>query len=248
MRPTSHYLEVLKSEIFNGENHLGGSTPPVISFLAKKPLKISLDPAKYPEQLLKVQKFLAKSAKCGLDQISLVTGSTQACFQTLAAITEPGDSIIIEYPGYEPFLAAAKFLGLNILRYHRSDDLEQDFAELKSLAKTAKVLLISNPHCPTGWTYEAKSLAKLAELELLVVIDEVFLPMLTKGTVSHRPSIPENDNFIFLSGLSKSVGLGFTRIGWIIASVEITKKIHKIGLHLHVNLPQPLLPVADHAF
>jgi len=109
-------------------------------------------------------------------------------------------------------------------------------------------LLLSNPHCPTGWTYEAKSLEKLGELNLLVVIDEVFLPMFTKGTLSHRPSLPHNDDFIFLSGLSKSTGLGFTRIGWIVASAEITHKIHQVGLHLHTGMPQPLLPVAAHAF
>lgn len=227
---------------------MAGSTPFVIPKLAKTPLKISLDPMKYNEQLHKVKKHLAKAHKCAPEEVTLVTGSTQACFQTLAAITEPGDSIIIEHPGYEPYLAAAKFLGLNVLRYHRTGDFNRDFKELVSLARTANVLLLSNPHCPTGWMYSPRDLEHLARLNLLVVIDEVFLPLLTKGTLSYRPEIAPNPNFIFLSGLSKSTGLGMTRIGWIVAEPSLTAKVHKVGLHLNLNMPQPLLQVADHAF
>src|SRR5665213_1816714 len=138
MRPYSKYLEVLKSEVYKGKHHLGGSTPYVVPLLLKKPIKISLDPTTYPQQLLATKKHIAKASKCRPEQISIVTGSTQACFQLLAAITEPGDSIIIEAPGYEPFLAAAKFLGLNILRYQRGDDLEKDLPQLRALK--AKVL------------------------------------------------------------------------------------------------------------
>src|SRR6266404_1577744 len=98
MRPTSHYLEVLTAEVFEGENHLGGSTPPVIRALARKPLKISLDPADYKSEQEKVLKFLAKHSGSAMDEVSLVPGSTQACFQALAAITNPGDTIIIEAP------------------------------------------------------------------------------------------------------------------------------------------------------
>jgi aspartate/methionine/tyrosine aminotransferase len=248
MRPTSRYLEILKSEVFHGEAHLGGSTPHLIAKIAKKPIRISLDPAKYPTQSLNVKIHLAKAGGSALNEISLVTGSTQACFQTLAAITDPGDSIIIEYPGYEPFLAAAKFLGLNILRYRRSTELAEDMRELRSLAKSAKVLLLSNPHCPTGWTYSAESLKLLAELDLVKVIDEVFLPMCSKGTLSHRSLFAHDENFIFLSGLSKPVGFGTSRIGWIFANPEFTRRIYQIGLHLETDLPQPLLPAAELAF
>jgi aspartate/methionine/tyrosine aminotransferase len=134
------------------------------------------------------------------------------------------------------------------LRYHRSNDLVRDMGELRALAKSAKVLLLSNPHCPTGWTYSAESLALLAELDLIKVIDEVFLPMCSKATLSHRTLFSHDKNFIFLSGLSKPVGLGTSRIGWIFAKPEFTRRIYQIGLHLETDLPQPLLPVAEVAF
>ena len=42
-----------------------------------------------------------------------------ANFLALAALVEPGDEVLVEHPTYEPLIAAARFLGAGIARFHR---------------------------------------------------------------------------------------------------------------------------------
>lgn len=248
MRPYSAYLDYMKKENRNVKLFLAGSTPPIPDFLQKKQIQFNLDPSTYHVSELKLREQLAAMAKTTADRVCLMPGSTQACFQALAAVTKPGDTLLLEYPAYEPYLATADFLGLKVKRFQRSDDLEIDLAEIKKQSIGAKVLLISNPHCPTGWTYDPASLKKLSSLKLHVIIDEVFLPLFSKGSISHNLCGPFPGNFIFLSGLSKPTGLGLFRGGWTIASAKVTEKISQMGLHLHIDFPMPIIPVMEVAF
>lgn len=247
MRPYSQFLDYVKNQEPETKFHLAGSTPPVPKYLLKKFVRIPLNPASYVTDLKKLKKALAKKTYSNESEINFVPGSTIACTHVLAATTEPGDTIILEKPIYEPYLATAKFLGLNVLRFHRSGNFEKDLAELKTLAPKAKILLISNPHCPTGWFYEPKKMQALNNLGLRVVIDEVFLPLFSSGELTHKKYFQKWDNIIFISGLSKSTGMGAHRCGWIIAPREIANKIGKIGFHFQADFPLANIVVMEFA-
>jgi aspartate/methionine/tyrosine aminotransferase len=247
MRPYSQFLDYVKTKDPVIKYHLGGSTPPVPPYLEKKAIRVPLNTKTYLADLLKLKKTLAKKIGCLDTEINFVPGSTIACTHVLAALTEPGDTIILERPIYEPYVATAKFLGLNVIRFARSDDFEKDLVELKNLAKQAKVLLVSNPHCPTGWFYKPDKMSVLNDLGLTVVVDEVFLPLFSKGQISHKKHFTNWQNMIFISGLSKSTGLGYHRCGWIVAPEETSKKIGKIGLHFQADFPLGNIPVLQFA-
>jgi aspartate/methionine/tyrosine aminotransferase len=241
MRAYSHYLDHLKKESLAYQFHLGGSTPPIL-FDFNEHQDWLIKHANDPSLTEKIKATLAKQVGCEPGQITFTPASTQACFQVLAAITDPGDTILIEYPSYEPYLAAAEFLGLKVLRYQRTDNFEQDWVEIKKQAAKAQVLLISNPHCPTGWMYDTKHLAKLSSLSLKVVVDEVFLPLFSQGQITQVNL--KKSNMISISSLSKSTGISFIRFGWIIGSKEVADRSTKMGLHFHADFPKPILPYA----
>jgi aspartate/methionine/tyrosine aminotransferase len=245
MRPFSEYLDILKSETHTPDLHLAGSTPPLPPVITKATLSLSLNTKSYGRDFAALKALVAKATGCKPEEVQLKPGSTQACFQALAAVTKPGDAVIIEEPGYEPYLAAARFLGLKTLRYRRTAYLNQDLKNLRLLARQAKALIVSNPHCPTGWTYD--DLTPLKELDLAVIVDEVFLPLFGGG-VTKRPQVGALDRVVFLSGLSKSTGLGFARVGWTMSAPETARAIYRIGLLLHLDFPAPLVPVTDFVF
>lgn len=248
MRAFTKYLDLLTKESFDGDFHLGGSTPPLPPKLLNKSVSYKLNFAKYKEQVSGLKKTIAKKAGTTESEISLMPGSGQAAFQVLAALTEPNDTVIIEYPAYEPFLAAARFLGLNVVRFQRTGDVASDLDEIKKLSWSAKALLFSNPHCPTGWMYHPKAIQAFSEIKPWIIVDEVFLPLFSAGQFSHRSLLEQSSKFIFISGLSKSTGLGFARCGWTIAAPEVADKITKMGGLLHCEFPAPIIPVAELAF
>ncbi len=248
MRPYTKYLDLLVKEQFDDDFHLGGSTPPLPAKLANKSITVKLNFNSYRKQIGELKKTIAKKAGTTDSEITLMPGSGQAAFQTLAALTEPNDTVIIEYPAYEPYLAAARFLGLNVVRFQRTGDAEADLQEIKKLAWSAKLLLLSNPHCPTGWMYSPKTIQIFNQLKLWIVVDEVFLPLFSPNAqFSHRSLLAQTSKFVFIGGLSKSTGLGFARVGWTIAAPEVADKIARIGGHLHCEFPQPVIPVALYA-
>ena len=79
-------------------------------------------------------------------------------------------------------------------------------------------------------------------------MDEVFLPLWCKGQLSHRLVLGKASPFIYISGLSKSTGLGYSRIGWTISDETAAEKIYRAGLLLHSDFPAPVVPVVEYAF
>lgn len=248
MRPFSKYLDDFKHENVDALYHVEGSTPPLGSWLKKQKITYRFDQKDLAYETLKLKKHIASLARTQPENITLVPGSTQALFQTLAALTEPGDNIIIEHPAYEPYLATARFLGLNILRFQRKQDFESSFVELKKVAPKAKILLLSNPHCPTGWMFSAQEVNKILELGLTVVIDEFFLPLFQASQISLHKDLKNLNQMVYLSSLSKSTGLGQSRIGWIISNPSNTQKVARMGLHLHIDFPSPLVYLGNFVF
>jgi histidinol-phosphate/aromatic aminotransferase/cobyric acid decarboxylase-like protein len=218
----------MKSEKIRAKFNLSGSTPPLAPFLF--------------QTLENLKTKLARLLKCRPNQVAVCPGSSQAMFQVLAALTDPGDTILIESPTYEPFLAAARFLGLKIRRFRRTGDFPRDLRAIGAKARGAKVLLLSNPHCPMGHLYTAGELAKLGKLGPRLVVDEVFLPLFADGKATQVRA-----GIISVGGLSKATGLSSLRCGWIRADESTITKINLIGLNLHIDMPVPSLLLAKRA-
>ena len=192
------------------------------------------------------KELLAKQMHTQTSQLTLTPGSTQSFFQAMAALTKPGDQILIEEPTYEPFLKSAAFLGLRILRFSRSAEFARDWPELKRKARRARLILLANPHCPTGWMYSAQQLAQIARIGPPVILDEVYLPVFTDGSATLFPKRKPH-NVVALSGLSKTLGLSNLRIGWVSSSKPLARQIFRVGVQMHIEMPLPSLVAASEA-
>ena len=92
-------------------------------------------------------------------------GTSMANFLAMATIIERGDEVLIEEPTYDPFLGAAEYLGANVKRFSRKfeNGFQLDLDELKSLlTPKTKLIVISNPHNPSGVTCALDDLRALA--------------------------------------------------------------------------------------
>jgi DNA-binding transcriptional MocR family regulator len=53
--------------------------------------------------------------------VTTATGTAGANFFALAALVGPGDDVLIERPGYDPLLGAARLLGARTVRFERTE-------------------------------------------------------------------------------------------------------------------------------
>lgn len=108
------------------------------------------------------------------------------CLQTLAAA---GEGAVIQTPIYPPFLHAVAETGRRaVLCPLIAGDTrhEIDFAQMEqAIDRSTRLLLLCNPHNPTGRAYTRTELEQLAELacrhSLIIVSDEIHADLVLAG-------------------------------------------------------------------
>lgn len=217
--------------------NLSGSTPPFCgapNFFQN--IEMTVDPLVVRERRRQLAAAMAARQSAHPDEMHFSVGSSLVFTQVLAALTEPGDTVLIETPTYDPFVESARFLKLKVEFFRRSEDFEADFRALKKWRLKSKVMVVSNPNCPTGQIYNRENLIRLAGAVKTLIVDEVFLPLFSAGRMSlldgERPS-----NIVTIGSFSKSLGLSVLRLGWLRAPIEVGQKYEAIGLNLHIEGP-----------
>lgn len=125
------------------------------------------------------------------DHVRGVTDLIQALQIVISLATQPGDGIVAHIPNYPPFLATIASMGRRLipapLRPEGTAGWTWDHDQLDAdLTRTgAKLLLLVNPHNPTGRVFTRPELQRIGDLaerhDLIVVSDEIH------AELTHRP-------------------------------------------------------------
>lgn len=151
--------------------------------------------------------------------VRVTTDVIQSMQAMLLTCTKPGDGVTMQTPIYHPFLNTITEMKRPLIDnpWLRSDgEWVLDIDGLRrTLSETpAKVLILCNPHNPTGRVFTREELEALAEVvldhELLVISDEIHAEILHPGQV-HIPfaSLSEQiaDRTMTLNAASKAFNL-----------------------------------------
>lgn len=126
--------------------------------------------------------------------VRLVPDVVTGLAELLAAITAPGDGVVIEPPVYPPFAGTVRALGRRLLTAPLAlgpDGFAPDLdAIAAAYAAGARVHVLCSPHNPTGIAYAPAALAAIAELaerhDVIVIADEIHAPLTLAGA-AHAP-------------------------------------------------------------
>ena len=146
-------------------------------------------------------------------------------------------SMAIPYPSYGAFDGIAKLLGFNIRPYfyRRDHGWTPDAEILVELAKRCEVIVINNPHNPTGQLMDPRLLGRIANAAAshggTLFVDEVF--RLPEDTPS---SLELHENVIVVGSLSKVYGLPGLRFGWIAGSADRIRRMRTLQQYLTLSL------------
>jgi aspartate/methionine/tyrosine aminotransferase len=164
-------------------------------------------------------------------QVTTASGTSGANFLVYAALLSPGDEVLVERPGYDPLLGAARMFGANTIRFERTFDsgyaLDPDRVR-RAMTPRTKLIVITHPHNPTGILADAAALADIGRAAeqhgAHVLVDEVYLDL---TPVSSSRAATRGDVFLTTSSLTKSYGLSSLRCGWVIASEALTYRLRR---------------------
>ena len=171
------------------------------------------------------------------DDITISNGTTGANGMVFQALLSPGDHVISTFPAYSGIVDVPRAMGAEIsfLKLEEKKEWQVDVDELKGLLKpTTKMIILNNPHNPTGAVISTSKQAEIvklaAERDIIVFCDEIFRPLF--HTVAKPLSMLEHSNYdkiVVTGSLSKAWGFPGIRIGWMATrNAELRKKLFRI--------------------
>ena len=184
------------------------------------------------------------------NQVELVSEVVQAMHVSLVQLTQPGDGVITQTPIYPPFLHVIREHGRTLLanemrRGPEGYALELD--DLRAKAKQAKLLLLCNPHNPTGRSFRREELEAVAaiarEHDLTVISDEIHADLVFAPS-RHIPFASLSDDTaartITLYAASKAFNIAGLRCAVaIFGSAELKRRFNEFPRHLRGGLNGP---------
>lgn len=187
-------------------------------------------------------------------EITVCCGSTEGMIASLLAITNPGDEVIIFEPFYENFgpdtllcSAQRRFVRLYHEKTEKGDDWQFDPDELRAaFSPNTKAIIINSPGNPTGHVLNRQQLEFIAslcqEFDAVAITDEIYEHILYDGA-EHIPMMTIDgmrDRTILINSLSKTYSVTGWRVGWVLASPDITESVRKVHDFLTVGAAAPL--------
>jgi len=181
-------------------------------------------------------------------ELTVCCGSTEAMISALLATVDPGEEVIVFEPWYENYGPDAILSGaVPVFVKLRAPDWSFDPEELKrAFGPKTKGIIVNTPHNPTGKVFsreELELIGKLAiEHDALIYTDEIYEHILYDNREHvYACTLPGlRERTITISGLSKTYSVTGWRIGYCLASPEITQAIRKVHDFLTVGAPAPL--------
>lgn len=162
-----------------------------------------------------------------IDRICITAGGVEAIMQSMQAVLEPGDEVIIPVPAWPNLVEIVNIVGGIVVPVPYSTrqgdgfhlDLEDLFAKV---TPRTKVIAINSPSNPTGWIMPREDMVRLRDFArvkgIWILADEVYTHFTFDGSLA--PSFLEicepTDRLLITNTFSKNWCMTGWRMGWVI--------------------------------
>src|SRR2546427_6553240 len=184
--------------------------------------------------------------------VTICCGSTETMLSTLLAVLNPGDEVIIFEPFYENYGPGCIIAGAEpVFVPLEPPDWRFDPDRLaRAVSSRTRAIVFNSPNNPSGKVFSRAELQVIADLclthDLLAITDEIYEHIVYDGE-THTPiaTLPGMaERTVTISGISKSYSVTGWRIGFALASPELSVGIRRAHDFITVGAPHPLQEAA----
>lgn len=164
-------------------------------------------------------------------EILVTNGAKQALYQALYVMADPGDAVIIFKPYWPAYVATSELLGLEPILV---DLPAQITTELLDSLPPAKVLILNNPHNPTGALLSATELdciaAWLRKTGTRAIVDESYEKLVFDGVHYSLAARPDWRalGVVTLFSASQSYAMMGWRAGFAVAPAPLVAAMETV--------------------
>jgi len=173
----------------------------------------------------------------GQENLAFYPGSKLGVYSLLSLLVGDGDEALIQDPVWPTYASIVEYLGGSPSPVKAWDEANPDSFPVESfvakMTPRTKVVVINSPCNPTGSVATKKALEELEEAcgskGIVLVLDRIYSAITCEGGPAGAPSAdPEKGNFVVVSGFSKEFAMTGWRLGYTVASKELTDLLVKV--------------------
>ncbi|HEX9990457.1 MAG TPA: methionine aminotransferase [Chloroflexia bacterium] len=181
-------------------------------------------------------------------EVTVTSGATEAIFDTLQALINPGDEVIVFEPYYDSYVPGIQIAG-GVPRYVtlRPPDWRFDHDYITSLFnERTRAILVNTPHNPTGKVFGMDELRLIAELcqrfDTLAITDEVYEHLVFDDnkhiSLATLPGMRERT--VTINSVAKTFSVTGWKVGYILAPPDLSEAIRRIHQFVTFASASPL--------
>lgn len=178
-------------------------------------------------------------------QIIVSSGAKHSIYNTMFALLEEGDEVIIPTPFWLTYPELVKVCGgVSVFVEGKKENCFKVTPEAikNAITPKTKMIVFNSPSNPTGAVYseeEIRAFAKVVEdAGIYVLADEIYSKLIYDGAKHFSiASVSEKlkEKTIIIDGVSKTYAMTGWRIGWLAAPKDVAKAIDSFQSHATSN-------------
>jgi histidinol-phosphate aminotransferase len=237
-------LEVLK--LASNENLLGPS-PRAVEAIRQAAPEVWL----YPDDTCyELKNVLARFWDITPEQLIIGNGSDEIIHFLALAFLDKDDEVIFGEPSFVQYRAAAMLANVKPVAVPLDSEMRHDLRAMKAaITPRTKLIFIANPNNPTGTIISREEFDEFLEglpPRVVVVLDQAYYEYVqsdySPGALDY---IRTGHNVVALHTFSKAYALAGLRVGYGIASPQLTAYLQQVRGPFNVNLVAQAAAIAS---
>lgn len=179
------------------------------------------------------------SQQFGVDmsQITLGNGSNDILELVARTFVSAGDEVIYSQHAFAVYALATQAVGAVGVEVAAKDYGHDLSAMAQVVTPKTRVIFIANPNNPTGTWFEEDAFSQFMQqipAQVLVVLDEAYVEYFPQNFNSLK-FLSQYSNLLISRTMSKAYGLASLRVGFGVASSEVTNLLNRVRQPFNVS-------------
>lgn len=173
------------------------------------------------------------------ENVVIMPGGKPIIFNTIFALVNEGDEVIIPDPGYPIYQSVVEYVGATAvpMKLLEESDFRFSVDDLRALVTPkTKMIIINSPQNPTGGVLTMDDLeaiyALAKEHDLWILADEIYSRIIYDVPFQSICTIPGAlDRTVMMDGMSKTYSMTGWRLGYSVMPVKVAEILTKLAIN-----------------
>ncbi|MFX0080075.1 MAG: pyridoxal phosphate-dependent aminotransferase, partial [Candidatus Hermodarchaeota archaeon] len=167
-------------------------------------------------------------------EVLVTCGALEGLLDTMLALVNPGDRVLVQDPAFGYFSNQAKIAGADVKLVPMTPEFDLDVEAYRKAmeAKAPQIVIINSPCNPTGSVASRRNIKEVVELaceyDSILISDECYEFLRYDGHKHTCAAEFDRDNVIIVNSFSKTFAMTGLRLGYVIAPIHLLRPIYQV--------------------